>query len=103
LDHHRRGATVDGSSTEDSTPDLDWSSVTGATSYRLQVDDDPAITSPEIDTATSGSDSTPTSPLSLGWYYWRVRGSNGCGDGFWSTVFSYWVVTKAYLPVVMRN
>ena len=94
---------ANGASTTDTTPDLDWSSVSGATSYQLQVANNPAFAPTEIDTTTTDSEYVPTSPLSLGWHYWRVRGSNSCGDGSWSTVYEYWIITRLYLPVIMRG
>jgi hypothetical protein len=92
-----------GASTTDTTPDLDWTSVSGATSYQLQVADNPVFAPTEIDTTTTDSEYTPMSPLSLGWHYWRVRGSNSCGDSSWSTVYECWIVTSLYLPVILRD
>jgi hypothetical protein len=94
---------ANGTSTTDTTPDLDWSSVSGAISYRLQVAEDPGFAPTEIDTTTTDSIYTPASPLALGWHYWRVRGSNSCGDGSWSMVHNYWIVTRLYLPLTMRD
>ena len=94
---------ANGASTTDTTPDLDWTSVSGATSYQLQVAGNPVFAPTEIDTTTTDSEYTPTLPLSLGWHYWRVRGSNSCGDSSWSTVYEYWIVTKLYLPLILRD
>jgi len=85
----------DGSSTCDTTPTFSWGSVSGATSYRIQVDDDPGFGSPEIDTTTSSTNYTPGSALSADTYYWRVLASNSCGDGPWS---SAWNVTILSTP-----
>ncbi len=91
---------TNGSSTYDATPDFDWSSVSGATSYDIQVDNNSNFTSPEIDTTTSSSDYTPGSSLSPDTYYWRVRASNSCGDGPWSDSFEVLVLYKAPAPPV---
>lgn len=96
-------APANGASTTDTTPDLDWSSVSGAVSYRIQVADNPGFAPSEIDTTAAASDYTPASPLALGWHYWRVYGSNSCGDSPWSTVYNYRIVTRLYLPVTLRS
>jgi hypothetical protein len=92
-----------GSSTYDTTPYFDWSSVSGATSYCIQVDNDSSFSSPEIDTMTSNSYYTPVTPLSPGTYYWRVRASNSCGDSSWSSVWSVNILCRIYLPIILRN
>ena len=65
-----------GGSTCDTTPYFDWSSVSGATSYRIQVDDSSSFSSPAINTTVSSSNYTPGSSLSPDTYYWRVQASN---------------------------
>jgi serine protease AprX len=93
----------DGGIASNGTPYFDWTSVSGATSYRIQVDDDASFSSPEIDTTTSDSNYTPTSPLSIGTeYYWRVRASSSCGTGSWSSAWSFTVIYQVYLPLVIR-
>jgi len=87
-----------GSSACDTTPSFDWSSVSGATSYRIQVDNNSSFGSPEIDTTTSSSNYTPGSALSPGTYYWRVRASNSCGDGSWSSVWSVTILGTVGVP-----
>ena len=89
-----------GSTTDDRTPFFDWGSVSGATSYRIQVDNNSGFGSPEIDQTTSSSSYAPSSALSDGTYHWRVRASNSCGDGSWSTV---WNVTISEPPTCEPN
>jgi uncharacterized repeat protein (TIGR01451 family) len=96
-------APADGSTTDDTTPSFDWSSASGATTYRLQADDNGDFASPEIDTTTPNSDHTPSSPLSLGTYYWQVQALNSCGSSAWSVSWRFQIVTRLYLPVMMRN
>jgi serine protease AprX len=91
----------DGSGTCDATPAFDWSSVSGATSYRIQVDNDSGFASPEIDTTSASFDYTPTSALSPGTYYWRVQASNSCGDGSWSESSSFTILSKPSTPSLM--
>ncbi len=70
---------------------LQWSAVPAATSYRLQVDDDPAFSSPEADVTGIGDNSFtldgPLSPATT--YHWRVSAANGCGEGEFSEPFSF--------------
>jgi subtilisin family serine protease len=96
-------APSDGGIASGVTPYFDWSSVVGATSYRIQVEDDPSFSSPEIDTTTGDSNYTPSSPLSVGTdYYWRVQASSSCGAGSWTSAWSFTVIYQVYLPLVIR-
>jgi hypothetical protein len=72
-------------------PLFEWSAATGADSYQLEVDDDPAFGSPAISaTGIIGTSFTPSSYLQQGTtYHWRVRSENLCGTGSASTVFSF--------------
>ncbi|MDY6877594.1 MAG: hypothetical protein SWK90_15535 [Chloroflexota bacterium] len=88
----------DASSTCDTTPEFEWSSVSGATSYRIQVDDNSSFSSPEIDTPTSNHYYTPEPPLSPGTYYWHVLASNSCGDGLWSYTWSVTILSTPSAP-----
>ncbi len=96
-------APADGSTTEDTTPRFGWSPVSTATSYRIQVDDNGDFASPELDTTTSTPGYTPTSPLSLGTQYWHVQAVNPCGNSAWSPSWTLRIVTKIYLPIMLRN
>jgi hypothetical protein len=93
----------DGAATCDLTPDLEWSSVSGATSYWVQVDNAPSFGSPEVNTATSSPGYTVPSALSPGTYYWRVRASNLCGDGPWSAVWDFAVLAAATGPPTLNS
>jgi hypothetical protein len=70
------------------SPFLDWSTVTGATLYRVQVDDSPSFSSPVVNADVSVSN-RGIGPLTPGTYHWRVRASNNCGDSAWSNVWSF--------------
>ena len=79
-------------------PLFQWTTAAGADSYGLEVDDDPAFSSPAIDeTGIPGTTFTPATDLEGGTtYYWRVRSENLCGPGAASTVFSF--TTESLLP-----
>ena len=87
----------------DTTPDFDWSTVSGAASYQFQVDDDPSFDSLEIDITTTSSNYNPPSALPFGAYYWRVRAVNACGSSPWSVTRSYQIVTRTYLPIILKG
>ena len=91
----------DGDNTCDTTPTFSWSSVSGAISYQIQVDDDSGFSSPEIDDATSDVTYTPVALLSPRAYYWRVRASRGCGNGAWSSVRSFTVLAAPSTPTLI--
>jgi glutamyl endopeptidase len=81
-----------GAVTTDQTPFLDWSYVSQANSYRIQVDDSNTFSSPAVNTTTTTSSYTPAS-LAFDTYYWRVRADKACGTlGNWSAVRSFTVV-----------
>ena len=72
-------------------PLFDWSDVSGASSYRIQIGDDPAFGSPEYNAVVLTSLYSPAAPLVGGTHHWRVAASNGCGQGPWSGARSFTV------------
>ena len=72
-------------------PTFIWTEIGDASSYTLEIDDDPEFGSIEY-TASGivGSSHKPTIELDFETQYsWRVRGDNPCGSGSLSTVFSF--------------
>ncbi len=65
-------------------PAFSWTSASGATGYRIQLDNDPAFGSPLIETTTTVPEYTAPWPLAAERYYWRVLAFNDCGNGEWS-------------------
>lgn len=71
-------------------PTLQWNASVQGTSYLLEVDDDPGFGSPLLSLPLSGtSQSFPSDLESSTTYYWRVRSTNLCGDGTFSSTFSF--------------
>jgi Secretion system C-terminal sorting domain len=67
---------------------LQWSSVSSATLYEYQFDDDITFASPAINTTALLNDVTGN--LTSGTtYHWRVRAGNGSGFSPWSAVWSF--------------
>jgi hypothetical protein len=64
---------------------FDWSDVSGAASYTIQIDDQSAFSSPTVDQTVSASTySTSSLPVTRMW--WRVRAVDASGvPGAWSS------------------
>ncbi|MCP4901552.1 MAG: hypothetical protein GY906_31705, partial [bacterium] len=81
-------------------PTLEWAASTGAQEYDLQVASDPGFTS--IVESQSGLTSLSHTLAVLpqaSTFYWRVRGTNPCGNGSWSTAFSF--TTRTVAPILL--
>ncbi len=91
---------ADGSATCDATPLLDWADVSHASSYRIQIDDDPYFGSPEVDTTKSTSLYNPGVDLASGTWYWRVQARNFCGDSGWATPWQFTVQAITEMPAL---
>jgi hypothetical protein len=67
---------------------LDWTTLTGASSYEVQFDTDMAFSSPtQFNPSTSSQ--TVTSLNYSTTYYWRVRATNGTLFGDWTTTWNF--------------
>ncbi|MCU0372870.1 MAG: T9SS type A sorting domain-containing protein, partial [Ignavibacteria bacterium] len=74
------------------TPLLDWSDVSGVTSYNLQVSTNSQFTSTIINLSnlTTSQYQVSSGLLQINTtYYWRVSSTNGNGTGQWSVVWSF--------------
>ena len=82
---------VNGSTISDNTPYFDWSDVSGASNYELQVDNMSNFSSPNIDQKNLTSSSyTAVSSLSDSTWYWRVRAKDSNGTwGNWSSTWNF--------------
>ena len=79
---------------------LDWDPATDADTYDLQLDDDFAFGSPEIDeTELTGTSHLADSLAEGTAYYWRVRSVNAVGTSAWSPAWAF--VTDAPLPTLV--
>ena len=69
---------------------FDWSNVTSAVSYTIQIDDSSAFAAPLVRQASVTDSMYATSGLATTTHFWRVRGVNGAGvAGPWSAVRSF--------------
>ncbi|MFX1533998.1 MAG: S8 family serine peptidase, partial [Promethearchaeota archaeon] len=83
----------DATVTNDETPLLNWSVVSDAVLYQVQVDDSVSFSSPVVDTTTSNTFYT-SPPLTDDMYYWRVRAQDAADNwGPWSSIWSFTIDT----------
>jgi C1A family cysteine protease len=82
---------ANGSSGISITPTLDWSDVSGATSYDVQVCSDSACSSVVRSANALSSSQWAVSPaLNQGTkYWWRARANNSCGPGSYTETWSF--------------
>lgn len=73
---------VAGASITDHQVVFGWSVVDGAASYTLQVDNDPAFGSPEVNVTVAASQFKPASPLADGTFYFRVKANGALSSAF---------------------
>ncbi len=81
------------------TPTFEWDRVEGASTYRLQIDDDANFSSP-LAVTLSGTSYTPIDPLKDGTYYWRVaimRSEDVVGR--WTPTMSFVKQSLAPIPL----
>ncbi len=68
---------------------LKWNSASGATSYDLQVATDSTFSNVVRSANTSVTTWTISPGLTPEKYYWRVRGSNSCGKGAYTSSWNF--------------
>jgi hypothetical protein len=71
-------------------PLLDWSDVSSADAYEVQISTASNFSSIAYSQIVDESTHVVASPLASDTqHYWRVRGSNGCGEGAWSATRTF--------------
>jgi len=77
-------------------PSFSWNTVSGASSYTIQISTSATFSSKLVNTKANGTSYTPTSDLPLNKVlYWRVRSEGTNGPSLWSPV---WTFTSANPP-----
>jgi subtilisin family serine protease/subtilisin-like proprotein convertase family protein len=80
----------DGSTGVEARPTLSWTSVGDAIDYELQISTSPTFATTVYTATITGTSHEVTADLAGGTtHFWRVRARNVCGDGGWSTDFSF--------------
>ena len=86
---------IDGESVASGGFSFKWNPITGASEYQIQVSTDSNFTSTVIDETVTTTHYTPTTTLSTGTYYWRVRAEDSYdNESAWSEVWSFTVSTE---------
>ncbi len=81
---------VNGATGTARSPAFSWSSDPATQGWTIQVATDAAFTNIVASGTPTTNSWTPPSPLAaMTTYYWRVKPSNGCGDGTTSATFSF--------------
>jgi len=79
-------APVPGASNASTTPAFQWAAISGAASYKFQLADNAAFTTPIVDTTTTAAFFADTTPLTPGKvYFWRVAAVAGTNVSDWAT------------------
>jgi uncharacterized repeat protein (TIGR01451 family) len=71
------------------SPTLTWDAIVGANGYLVEVATDAGFTSIVHTATVTGTSRQVTGLAPNTSYYWRVRASNACGDGGYSSVRSF--------------
>ena len=85
----------------DATPDYTWTEAADATGYEIELEDSlggvgqPDTSAPSCGGGTCSVTTLPGGALSAGAYAWRVRGTNGSGEGPWSGQLAFTLYTAA--------
>ena len=85
-------------------PTFDWSDISSATGYQIQVSRNNKFTLLVVNTNTSASDSTytPTSNLPANTLlYWRVRAKLGTAKGAWSSMWTLHTSSPPSVPSLL--
>jgi hypothetical protein len=89
----------DGESSVSVAPTLTWSAEASASNYDVQVSGNSSFSTLLFSATVEETEATVLPALeSSTRYFWRVRGSNACGTGSWSTVNDF---HTAELPAVL--
>ena len=81
---------------------VEWGTVSGATGYELQEDDNPGFTSPTVRYSGSGNQYYVRGQSTGLWYY-RVRARNAGGNSLWSNTESVTVIPPAPVLFPISN
>jgi pimeloyl-ACP methyl ester carboxylesterase len=93
-----------GASNVSTSPTLSWGSVSGATSYGVQISASSSFASFVVDQSGLTSTSYTASGLSNGTtYYWRVNAANAGGTSAWSSARSFSTVVATPLSPTLSS
>jgi hypothetical protein len=84
----------DGASTTSGRPTFKWAKAQEATGYRLQVDNNPDFTTPEIDVPLTARKYRPDTPPPVGNCFWRVQVITGTANSTWMPAWTLTITPK---------
>jgi len=93
-------APLDGSSTDNHTPTFSWEAVSGATVYRVQVDDDESFSSVYYESGDLSATSWTPPVIANGSWFWRVLADNSTSWGAWSDASVVEIIGDCCIGVV---
>jgi hypothetical protein len=83
-------APFDGETGVSIAPVVQWSAVSSAASYRLQLSADPSFTTLLVDEPALSATAYTVPDLNTGSvYYWRVRARNAVGESGWTSAYGF--------------
>jgi subtilisin-like proprotein convertase family protein len=71
---------------------LTWAPVLGASSYQVELSNDPTFASVVLSSTVFGTQTQSNVFSYETTFYWHIRAITPCGDGPWSTIYSYTTV-----------
>ncbi len=90
---------ANGAQNQSTAPTLSWGTVSGATSYSVQISSTAVFSSTIVNQGGITTVSSKISGLALsGGYFWRVNATNTAGTSAWSSIWSFTTVSTAVLP-----
>ena len=95
---------LNGSTDVKTSPTMNWSTSTGATTYRLQVSGSTAFNPVVFEDSTISATNREISPLIDNTvYYWRVLAKNSNGSSTWSPVWSFTTGTSTSVEQISSD
>jgi hypothetical protein len=87
---------ANGATNQPLTPALDWSDVTGATSYTVQVSTNSNFSTTVVNQSglTTSQYAVPSGLSNNTLYYWRANATNGSTTSPWSSVWNFTTLTS---------
>jgi len=87
---------LDGASDVSRTPTFEWDAAAQAAQYEIEVATDAGFSTVVRHETITDTTYTPSARLEGDTvHYWHVRGLNGCGDGIYSTAFTFTTLDQA--------
>lgn len=95
---------ADGATDVSVNPSISWSSVTGATTYTVQVSTTAGFSTTVIDTGgLTGTSYSASGLLNNTAYFWRVRATNAGGSGPYSAARSFTTIVAAPIAPILLS